>query len=344
MTVQSKPNNILQKHSIKDPELLLSEALSEKHGKRFFDYRRNYQLHIKDVEHKLSFNYPITVVLELVNRCDLECIMCYQGYRNESAKSTIDNKILDKIFEDFKRNKLQALMLTASEPLLYKHIDKVLKKAVEAEIIDIFLFTNGSLLNEKNSRMILESGVTRLFISIDAATEETYNKIRVPVGKKIIKQNRLQILEEKIKNFINLKKSMKKVMPVTRVSFVALKENFHEIELFKKKWESIVDTVEIQRETSINIYQDLKNEFNEFNNLKNYNCNKPWGDLAIYSNGSVGPCCNLVGRKISIGNIIDSTVSEIWNGIEMKKIRKSFINNKPNRICRACIESQKINL
>jgi len=29
MTVQSKPNNILQKHSIKDPELLLSEALSE---------------------------------------------------------------------------------------------------------------------------------------------------------------------------------------------------------------------------------------------------------------------------------------------------------------------------
>ena len=36
--------------------------------------------------------------------------------------------MLDKIFDDFKKNKLSALMLTASEPLLYKHFDKVLKE------------------------------------------------------------------------------------------------------------------------------------------------------------------------------------------------------------------------
>ena len=36
----------------------------------------------------------------------------------------------------------------------------------------MFLFTNGTLLNEKNSEMILNSSVSRLFISIDAATEK----------------------------------------------------------------------------------------------------------------------------------------------------------------------------
>ena len=102
---------------------------------------------MNDDHHKYYLDYPMTVVLELVNRCDLECVMCYQGFRNDSEKFTIDEKGLDKIFDDFK-NKLSALMLTASEPLLYKNIEKVLKKAEEAEIMDTFLFTNGSLLTK----------------------------------------------------------------------------------------------------------------------------------------------------------------------------------------------------
>ena len=47
---------------------------------------------------------------------------------------------------DFAKNKLNSLMLTASEPLLYKKIDKVLDRAKKAEIMDVFLFTNGTLL------------------------------------------------------------------------------------------------------------------------------------------------------------------------------------------------------
>ena len=79
-------------------------------------------------------------------------------------------------------------MLTASEPLLYKHFDKVLKRAEEAEIMDVFIFTNGNLLNEKNSRLILNSCVTRLFVSIDAATEETYNKVKFQLAKDCLKK------------------------------------------------------------------------------------------------------------------------------------------------------------
>ena len=72
---------------------------------------------INDDDHKIKTEYPTTVVLELVNRCDLECVMCYQGFRNDAEKFTVDETMLDKIFNDFKKNKLSALMLTASEPL-----------------------------------------------------------------------------------------------------------------------------------------------------------------------------------------------------------------------------------
>ena len=92
--------------------------------------------------------------------------------------------------------------------------------------------------------------------------------------------------------------------------------------MFKSKWENIVDSVEIQRETSIKVYDKIKNYRGK--KLKNYNCNKPWGDMAIYSNGLVGPCCNLVGRKTPIGNIKDNSIKEIWNGSKMTELRNGF--------------------
>ena len=342
------PNNILIKVSESDPEKKLQEVLYKKYGERFINYRKNYKKTISDDDHKYFFKYPITVVLELVNRCDLQCVMCYQGFRNDAEKFTVDEEVLDKIFDDFKKNKLSALMLTASEPLLYKQIDKVLKRAKDAEIMDIFLFTNGTLLNEKNSEMILNSSITRLFISIDAATEETYNKVRIPVSKRLLEKNRLEKLEANVKKFIEMRDLRKQSLPLTRVSFVALEENKHEVKMFQNKWKNIVDSVEIQRETSIEIYDKLKNlnknEFVKNNNKVKYNCNKPWGDMAIYSDGKVGPCCNLVGRKTPIGNIKNNSISEIWNGDKMNLIRDGFINNNPNDVCKLCIDSQKVNI
>lgn len=336
------PNNILKKFYTEDPEELLKEELYKKFGKRYLDYRENYLATLNDDKHEIITKYPTTVVLELVNRCDLECVMCYQGFRNDSEKFTVDENSLDKIFKDFKDNNLSALMLTASEPLLYKHFDKVLQRAEEANIMDVFIFTNGNLLNEKNSKLILNSCVTRLFVSIDAATEETYNKIRLPVSKRLLETKRLEKLENNVKNFVKMKDDQKKKLPLTRVSFVALKENSHEVEIFKNKWKGIVDSVEIQRETSIDVYDKIKNYRGK--KLTNYNCNKPWGDMAIYSNGLVGPCCNLVGRKTPIGNIKDNSITEIWSGKKMTELRNGFKNNNPNDVCKSCIESQEINL
>ena len=196
---KSTPKNILKKFFKEDPEETLKNELVKKYGERYLKYRKNYLSIINDDDHKITTEYPTTVVLELVNRCDLECVMCYQGFRNDAEKFTVDETMLDKIFNDFKKNKLSALMLTASEPLLYKHFDKVLKRAEEAEIMDVFIFTNGNLLNEKNSRLILNSCVTRLFVSIDAATEETYNKVRIPVSKRLLEEKSL-VLKNWCKN------------------------------------------------------------------------------------------------------------------------------------------------
>ena len=66
--------------------------------------------------------------------------------------------------------------------------------------------------------------------------------------------------------------------------------------------------------------------------------------MAIYSDGRVGPCCNLVGRMSPIGNVNEKTVFEIWNGETMSKLREGFKNNSPNDICKICIDNQETNI
>ena len=335
------PNNIIKKSSVDTEETLL-KVLNEKYGERFVNYRNDYYANIKfsgDDRFKQS-KYPLTVVLELVNRCNLGCIMCDQGFRNDIDKVTMSDEILTKLFKDFKKNKLSALMLSLSEPLLYKNIGKVLDMAKEAEIMDLFLFTNGTLLDSKRIEMILDSSVTRLFVSIDADSQETYSIIR-PTAKKVSggDENRLHKLERNIRNFIDKRNSLGKVLPLVRVSFVAKTENSHEVESFVNKWINIVDSVEIQEELSSS--QFLSNEEQLIINDDNfdYKCNQPWGQMSVYSNGQVAPCCNTIGNNIPIGNVINESISEIWNGKKMQKIRKGFILNNPHSICKKCIQN-----
>ncbi len=328
-----------------DTEQILHDHLYPKFGKRFLEYRKKYENYLNDSDHKKLPSFPVSLILELVNRCNLECVMCYQGYRNDTKKSTLELDVLKKLFSEFKKEKLDALLLSTSETLLHKNYPDILRLAEESEIMDQFLFTNGTLLNEKNSNIILKSSLTRLFISIDAVTDKTYDKVRIPVNKKIINTNRVEQIENNVKNFMKLRNSLGKKMPLVRVSFVALKTNQHEIDAFIKKWENIVDSVEIQKESSIDFYKEFDNSVDSASEkkLKKYNCNQPWGQITIHSDGTVGPCCNTIGRNLPIGNIHDNTVKEIWDGIKMNKIRDEFKNNSPNKVCQLCIENEKTN-
>ena len=350
-----EPNNV-KKFALIDPEKILYDNLYSKFGKRFVDYRKRYEKNVLNQDLNEQTDYPNTIVMELVNRCNLECPFCKQWSRNDAKKSTLDDHILDHLFEDFKKNQLSSLMISASEPLLYKKIDKVLDRAKKAEIMDVFLFTNGTLLNEKNARMILDSSITRLFISVDGATKETYDKIRIPVAKRLYQTDRLKNLEDNILRFMRLRSELKRDLPLVRLSFLAVNENKAEIQKFVEKWTGIVDTIEVQKSITPSFemntanekeiiedwYKTLGEEPNTINRIKDhkkkYSCREPWSQMSIYSDGSILPCCATFGRNIPIGNIHNETVKEAWHGLNMKMIRDGFRQNKPHRVCKACLD------
>lgn len=95
-----------------DTEKILYDHLYPKFGKRFLDYRKKYENYLNDSAHKELPSFPVSLILELVNRCNLECVMCFQGYRNDTKKNTLNLETLKKIFNEFKKEKLDALLLS----------------------------------------------------------------------------------------------------------------------------------------------------------------------------------------------------------------------------------------
>lgn len=64
-------------------------------------------------------------------------------------------------------------------------------------------------------------------------------------------------------------------------------------------------------------------------------CSLPWTHLNVQPNGDIFPCCMSPYDK-PIGNTSRDTLEEIWNGNEMKLIRKQMLSGKRPAACARC--------
>ena len=368
---ETRPSYIKRVERI-NPEKQLTDVLAQKFGQKFSDYRKEYFKILDNKNNNYDYvpDYPLNVLVEVVNKCNLECIMCLSSHRKGDTK-VISNETISKLLTEFKENNLPALMFGAGdEPLMFSDIDQMWKEANLSGIMDIFIFTNGTLLNEDMCNKILEHEVSRVYISLDAATEETYQKIRLTNKKideevtgneklKIIneEQNRLQSIENNIKKLIEMRNSRKLQLPQIRVSYTVQYRNKHEIDMFKEKWENVVDFIEFQ-ETQ-NIQFDKLASLSETDRWKrrppmykkNYkkDCKAPFHSATVWADGSVIPCCTFQGKNLTLGNINGvpelgipaKSLKELWNGEKINELREQFKTGELNIVCQSCLNARQ---
>ena len=80
-------------------------------------------------------------------------------------------------------------------------------------------------LNDQNARKTVESGLDRLIISIDGATQEVYQQYRVG--------GRLDKVLEGARNIVKWKKALKSKTPYIFFQFLVVKPNEHQLEDIK---------------------------------------------------------------------------------------------------------------
>lgn len=117
--------------------------------------------------------------MDVTNFCNLRCIMCYFTYaeiKPEFMDMDLFNKIAEEIFP-----KTRVLILSwATEPILHKNIAEMLSITKKKyKIPQVSIVTNGTLITNELAEKLTSGILDKLYVSIDAATKQTYEEIRV---------------------------------------------------------------------------------------------------------------------------------------------------------------------
>lgn len=304
---------------------------------------------------------PSSLEVEPINSCNFRCPHCQVTHWDKDVlKLKIDK--FDTILKQLPRLiwvKLQGM----GEPLLNRELIPMLKLG-ESKNIKMSLTTNGSLLSGKAAHSLADLKNTSINVSIDGASAQTFEQIRV--GSKF------DVVCKNIKEFMDLvdhenKSSINAWMVLT-------KRNYHEAEdvvklvkelglrsltlqvfindwgkddlseyagsislisdnAFSKQLNQVLSRV---KETAAKEDIDLRIYDGDFYTESRI-CSWPWKSSYICSNGDVVPCCMLADSDtVKMGNVFEEEFKEIWNSEKYKDFRVRHIKHDVPSYCRHC--------
>lgn len=296
----------------------LAEAeQARRYGGRYREYRRLYRA-AGQLEYEPPF--PLYLMLEQTYLCNLRCPMCIQGLpeRRKAFEpgTRMSQELFEKIILEGEHHDCPSVSMHVNdEPLVVKDLPQRIAFAKAHGFMDIIMTTNGVLFTEERVRQVIDAGVTHLLFSIDAATQTTYDKVRLGGSwSKVLRA--IEIAR-------TYRDSRGSVLPLLRASFVQNRLNQHETEAFQQKFSQLVDYVEIQGFTSYYAMTDsLIPEGAD--RIEDFTCNEPWRKLIVRANGDVLPCCSFYGYEIVVGNLNRSSLYDLFNSVAMKRLRAEF--------------------
>ncbi len=118
------------------------------------------------------------VHLDLDTRCNYKCKYCYLSEYPNHPRNSIDFDIIKETFKKLNNHCWSIYLSCAGEPLMHPDFNKILDYIkTQNPTSDITLVTNGSLLTEKIQKKIINSGITRVLISIDTIQKDLYSSL-----------------------------------------------------------------------------------------------------------------------------------------------------------------------
>ncbi len=132
-------------------------------------------------------SYPYEIQFSGEHRCNLRCIQCGATIeRNQGLVPLMDERLPQRSLERFEKLRPQIpywqwLSLTGSgETLINPDLPGILEILVDTDHdCSVAFNTNGTLWTREKAKMIVEAGVHAIRFSMDGATKETFERIRV---------------------------------------------------------------------------------------------------------------------------------------------------------------------
>ncbi len=263
--------------------------------------------------------FPEIVLVDATTRCNLACTHCPNSAltQHDGFLGDMDIGLYHKIVDEVAVHPDTWFRpLNSGEPLLRRDMPAMIRYAKERGIRNVGITTNGTLLTAAMRRQLIEAGLDHLEVSLDAATAETYARVRHAC-----------LFDQVINNTLGYIEDAKRAGDARQVivSFVAQAANHHEIGPFVKFWTGKADAVYIR-------------DYHQHNNLVSperrlythpfqyrHPCPYVFERVVINYEGKIRFCCADWETRHSLGDLRDQSLEEIWQGESYRELRAQHI-------------------
>ena len=282
--------------------------------------------------------------IELTNRCPMKCVMCPRTNHMTRDQGNMSFEVFKRVIDQFvavnpelARTK-GAFLHHFGESLTHPHIDKFIRYAEEAGV-RVKLSVNPLAMKDRVIERLIASPPSYLMVALDGHDNESFERIRGV-------RDAYDISVERLHKY--LKRKIEAEVPTfVELGMIDFAKNEDSLHLLEDRWQGVpgIDSVTAKRFTAwdgsaeeINAYAPLPTSNEEARKFFPVpSCRLPWESITITWDGSVVPCCYDYNRKVALGNLMQNTLAEIWNGEPMRKLRAEFRSNKvENPLCRQC--------
>ena len=324
----------------------------------------NYRLYQRELAEKPveMRSHPTGIEIEMTNRCNLACIQCLRSLGLKPYKlGDIDFENYKKILAEFPYA-MNISLNGFGEPMMYKNFFEVVAYTRrERPWCKIGIYTNGMLIDDEKAHKVMDCGLTELNISIDAATPDTYRRVR--------RGGKLPILHDNIRRLVRVKQETGARFPMLGLNYVMLNENEGELVPFiEQAAEFGVDFVNCityagydwgfkNKRTEVSYKKELETARKRMDDLgvrcksfpsddlgwsdpkRPFACDFFWGEnfRVTYDGNITLGCCTPFKETYSYGNLLEQPFSEIWNNEYFRKNREMAKRGvAPTKTCASC--------
>ncbi len=297
--------------------------------------------------------FPPIIVLETTTVCNLKCVHCYhgQGYTEHPDYHAVfmEWDIFKKAMDEVAANKITVMRISpAGEALLHPQFLDQLAYIKELGIKPTDLTTNGLTLDlparEKGKILpgktilerMLELEIELVDISLDAATKDSYESIRVKSDYHRVWSN--------IHRFLYLRQKMNSKTKLM-LSIIDQPESKDEVEKFKEYWTPLVDRVIVRPYLeSLGLTPPKPGTFVDQmvkKGIERWPCPQFWKRVTITPEGWIRFCVVDWLDKSKVGDLRNTTIKELWHSTEYGRLRSCHLNGEfeqAHAICGPCTD------
>jgi radical SAM protein with 4Fe4S-binding SPASM domain len=148
-------------------------ALSRSPGQP--DPRRYHEAVDADLQ-PVARQEPVCLYLETTNRCNLLCTTCPRTYEELEPPADMSWELFTRIIDQIP-NLMRAVLHGVGEPMLVKDLPRMVRYLKDRGVYVLFN-TNGTVLNARNGRALIDSGLDELRVSLDASNRKSFLAVR----------------------------------------------------------------------------------------------------------------------------------------------------------------------